>query len=158
MRVDDVTRMNTASFWARVDIRGPDECWEWQGKRSSLGYGRVYVTGSGKAGQREVGAHEVAALAEFGPPPRGKIVMHTCDNPPCCNARHLLYGTKKDNSQDALVKGRLRPGFPGHELSKTHCPNGHPYSGDNLKVDPRGHRRCRACRRVPFRKPERRAS
>lgn len=30
---------------------------------------------------------------------------------------------------------------------KSHCPHGHPYSGDNLYIDPKGNRRCRQCRR-----------
>lgn len=28
---------------------------------------------------------------------------------------------------------------------KSHCPQGHPYEGDNLKVNPKGWRICRAC-------------
>lgn len=30
----------------------------------------------------------------------------------------------------------------------THCPQGHPYAGDNLYVDTRGRRLCRICRKV----------
>lgn len=29
----------------------------------------------------------------------------------------------------------------------THCKHGHSYAGDNLYVDPRGRRQCRACKR-----------
>lgn len=38
---------------------------------------------------------------------------------------------------------------PNHESLKTHCPSGHPYSGDNLIVRPNRphHRECLACRR-----------
>ena len=45
------------------------------------------------------------------------------------------------------------PGYEGlYEVSdgsarKTHCPQGHPYSGDNLSTRPNGDRRCRACHR-----------
>jgi hypothetical protein len=28
---------------------------------------------------------------------------------------------------------------------KTHCPQGHEYSGDNLRLKPNGHRGCRTC-------------
>jgi hypothetical protein len=31
---------------------------------------------------------------------------------------------------------------------KTHCPHGHPYSGDNLSYYPSGGRRCKACNRI----------
>jgi len=34
-----------------------------------------------------------------------------------------------------------------YNLKKTHCPNGHPYSGDNLRLKGR-HRLCRECGRV----------
>lgn len=30
--------------------------------------------------------------------------------------------------------------------SKTHCPQGHPYSGPNLYITPQGYRICRECK------------
>jgi hypothetical protein len=35
----------------------------------------------------------------------------------------------------------------GTPQSRTHCPQGHPYAGDNLYVAPNGERYCRACGR-----------
>lgn len=37
-----------------------------------------------------------------------KVVMHTCDNPPCVNPDHLQGGTQVENGLDAKRKGRLR--------------------------------------------------
>ena len=31
--------------------------------------------------------------------------------------------------------------------TKSHCPMGHPYEGDNVYIDPKGNKRCRACKR-----------
>jgi hypothetical protein len=40
----------------------------------------------------------------------------------------------------------------GLNSDKTHCPAGHPYSGDNLYVAPSGDRMCRTCRNASTRK------
>lgn len=49
----------------------------------------------------------------------------------------------------ALPRSGLKPGECGAaaaQRAKTHCPQGHPYSGDNLYVVPEnGARRCRTC-------------
>ena len=37
---------------------------------------------------------------------RGMIVMHTCDNPRCYNADHLVLGTQSANIKDMYAKGR----------------------------------------------------
>jgi hypothetical protein len=40
---------------------------------------------------------------------------------------------------------RTGPGIPRPWARKSHCLRGHPLSGDNLRIDPTGARRCRAC-------------
>jgi len=42
--------------------------------------------------------------------PEGMFVCHRCDNPPCCNPHHLYVGTAKQNSGDALKRGRTARG------------------------------------------------
>lgn len=41
-----------------------------------------------------------------GPIPKGKCVMHECDNPPCRNIEHLKLGTQKQNMLDMIARGR----------------------------------------------------
>ena len=58
-------------------------------------------------------AHRVAWELAYGQVPNGLFVCHRCDNPPCVRPEHLFLGTARDNTQDAIAKGRfvfnLRP-------------------------------------------------
>lgn len=86
--------------------RKPDKCWEWPGDRTEAGYGVINVGGhrAGPDDNRQVlYVHRIMARA-----PEGKVAMHTCDNPPCCNPRHLWIGTVADNNLDSQIKGRSR--------------------------------------------------
>lgn len=92
-------------FWGRVDKSGgPDACWPFTGVCFSTGYGAF----SSHAGN--VGAHRFAYEATFGEIPEGSVVMHRCDNPPCCNPAHLVAGSQGDNVRDAVSKLRFSLG------------------------------------------------
>lgn len=90
-------------IWAMVDRRGDDECWPWTGATNKAGYG-MYGGGSRSVGGRGY-AHRFIAGAE-----KGEVVRHTCDNPPCCNPRHLVRGTQQENMDDMVAKERSRSG------------------------------------------------
>jgi hypothetical protein len=60
-----------------------------------------------------VGAHRLAYTFTFGEIPDGLGVLHTCDNPPCCNPNHLWLGTQLENIADRHSKGRSKGGS-GH--------------------------------------------
>jgi hypothetical protein len=60
--------------------------------------------------RKQLHVHRVMYALVNGPIPPGKMVRHSCDNPPCCNPEHLLLGTAKDNAQDALSRGRFSLG------------------------------------------------
>lgn len=78
----------------------PDECWIWTGRLDSKGYGALNRTL----------AHREAYRRTNGPIPAGKHVLHSCDNPPCCNPAHLFLGTQADNNADRNSKERQARG------------------------------------------------
>lgn len=95
----DSTGLSVDEFWSRFEVKG--ECWEWAGSRYPNNYGRVWSTPQ----KRHLRTHRVSFEIAFGTP--RLHVLHRCDNPPCGRPDHLFEGTDKDNSLDALSKGRL---------------------------------------------------
>jgi hypothetical protein len=89
-----------ATFWAQTASCG--NCIEWTSYRNKLGYGRLAVN------RKVTYAHRHAWTLANGAIPDGLCVLHKCDNPPCCNPSHLFLGTKRDNAQDMIRKGRDR--------------------------------------------------
>lgn len=54
--------------------------------------------------------HRYAYEQANGPIPKGKVIMHLCDNTRCINPAHLKAGTHKQNSVDMMKKGRAANG------------------------------------------------
>lgn len=141
-------------FWDRVAVGPADDCWPWKGQTNSRGYGRHEVWPDSK--RVRLLAHRVAVTLTSGQEIGRNTLLHTCDNPPCCNPRHLRVGTQSDNMRDALAKGRANlTGLAlGRQMSRvgiqrrnkvTHCKRGHEFTDANT-YQARGGRRCRACR------------
>lgn len=86
-------------FWDRVDRGGADECWLWKGAVNVKGYGRYRMDG------KNLNAHRFAFIVTFGKRALGPVIRHKCDNPPCCNPKHLLAGNNKENLMDMLERG-----------------------------------------------------
>jgi 6-pyruvoyl tetrahydropterin synthase/QueD family protein len=89
-----------ARLYAGIDTTDPDACWPFSGSRDDGGYGwfNLHAAGTRKA-------HRASAWLA-GDDIDGLLVLHSCDNPPCVNPRHLFTGTHSDNEEDKDAKGR----------------------------------------------------
>ncbi|WNM69762.1 HNH endonuclease [Gordonia phage Crater] len=116
----------------RPQDRVAGACWVWTGARDKQsGYGRILIDRSCKY------VHRVVYETLVGEIPTGLHVDHLCRVRECCNPAHLEPVTPKVNCER------------GERATRTHCPQGHSYSGENLRAwtDKRGytHRICRTC-------------
>lgn len=95
---------NRDRFESLIDRSGGENaCHEWQGGRDKDGYGKFKIIG------QTVRSHRVAFFLAHGRWPE-PCCCHHCDNPSCCNDKHLFEGTDADNISDRDAKGRQAKG------------------------------------------------
>jgi len=92
-----------------IDRSDSHGCHVWQGATTKGGYGVMHIAGYTILAHRAVHALNTGDTT-------AEVVMHTCDNPKCCNPDHLRSGTYQDNSDDKLAKGRYNKGNAGKHL------------------------------------------
>lgn len=104
---------SSRAIWDRVERNGPvplhrpelGPCWVWLGAIQSQGYGTVHVAGG------QVYVHRLSFMVDTGILlTSSTMVLHHCDNPPCCRPSHLFSGTSADNTADAVSKSRVARG------------------------------------------------
>lgn len=121
-------------FWDHVDKS--QDCWEWTGPKNARGYGTW-----SEPGFRGL-AHRFSLLQEVTPDSLQQFACHHCDNPGCVRPSHLYWGDVRTNMRDRVE----RQGIHNEGVYSTRCPQGHPMSGDNLRVSGKDSKRaCRAC-------------
>ena len=126
-------------FFDRVCFEPNTGCWLFDGSFSPDGYAYFYVSD-----KKMKVAHKFLYEREVSPVPEGMELDHLCLVRCCVNPQHLEVVTHAEN---------VRRGQPRNfNRNKTHCRNGHPYSGYNLTITPSGERTCKTCSREATRR------
>ncbi|HLA60954.1 MAG TPA: HNH endonuclease signature motif containing protein [Nitrospiraceae bacterium] len=91
--------------------------------------------------------HRLIYTLAKGPIPDGMVVMHSCDNPPCCNPAHLKIGTHLENMAECRAKDRY------YYANLKQCKRGHEFNEENtyyIKTPGPsfGLRACKVCHRA----------
>jgi len=120
-------------FWRKV--WKTEGCWFWTASVDSHGYGQFRV------GTRTIKAHRFAYEELIGPIPDGLEPDHLCRQHRCVNPTHLEMVTHRENILRGMAPSALH-------ARKTKCPKGHPYDEANTRIDGRGSRQCRACKKA----------
>lgn len=82
-----------------------EDCWPWPGSINGQGYGPAAFR------EDKAMAHRLVYAAVYGPIcPATLCVLHSCDNPPCCNPEHLSLGTRRQNAEERDSRLRLQFG------------------------------------------------
>ena len=107
----------------KVIIDDVTHCWEWQGGKNNIGYGLIRDEKRMRTVHRV--SYEEHNQVKI---PSHLVVMHSCDNPRCVAPHHLSLGTRSDNTQDMIRKGRSRSfgsmrGMLGRKQPTSICPH-----------------------------------
>lgn len=110
--MNEISEAVAERFWNKVERIPFHGCWEWAGARAKNGYGVAVV------GKKWMGAHRLAWMINGGGMQQGIDICHKCDNRGCVRPSHLFAGSRKDNMEDCVAKGRQRKGVEaGGKLS-----------------------------------------
>ncbi len=99
--------INTKPIIIKVSKVG---CWECVShKCNDSGYIIVQYKGKGARLHRVLYEKYVSEISAENP-----FILHRCDNPKCCNPKHLMAGTQADNIKDMVSKNRQAKGLLKH--------------------------------------------
>lgn len=101
-----LTKEELNGFWKCVDrSAGPKACWPWTRGKTSQGYGAYYFQ------NKFIYSHRLSLMIKLNKClGKGRWALHKCDNPLCCNPKHLFEGNHLDNMRDMATKGRAASG------------------------------------------------
>jgi len=102
----------------RYEVNEVTGCWLWLGYTDKNGYARV----------NSQNAHRVFFVEHVGPVPDGFDVDHLCKRRDCVNPAHLESVTEQEN----ILRITRTVTYQGRSFEI--CRNGHPLTGDNLRL------------------------
>lgn len=86
---------------ANLNAKQPYDCWTWKRPLySKEHYPQI------RNGGKKLKVHRLFFEMFFRPLLPGECVLHSCDNPSCCNPVHLHAGSQKENAMQRAAKGR----------------------------------------------------
>ncbi len=101
-----ITKKDIKRFWSKVDVCGPNDCWEWLSSKNK-GYGQIWLDGKLRKATHvlyyiRTGKRRIS---------KGKMITHkVCHNPGCLNHKHLRLGTAQSNMKDMVRDGNSTKG------------------------------------------------
>lgn len=84
----------------KISSNEQNNCWEWQGQITKIGYGSLRWEGKMQLAHRVFYKVYVGAIIEK------KQINHSCHNRKCVNPDHLYLGDQFDNMKDMKKAGR----------------------------------------------------
>lgn len=133
-KVPSLSNEDLARLLSKIIIK--NDCWEWQGGKTTKGYGVFWVSPS------TLLAHRVSFSHFIRQPSNNFVLDHLCRNKSCINPFHLnevsFYQNLTENSDSLAAINKI----------KTHCKNGHEFTHSNTKIKKNGDRECKACKKI----------
>jgi len=132
--VTELTQKEFGRIFSKISVDPETGCWNWTGALDIHGYGVLNYHGKTTKVHRLIYAKTVEPIPSGNHP--SKELDHLCDNPKCCNPKHLKLCTHKEN----VLRGH---GPTAINARKVYCKNGHILPASSNRND--GTRYCKVC-------------